>query len=502
MVLEDIAVADKPVSRTQVPRATVITTLVLGGGVTALAAVLGFLHLGDKPLAQDEATSWFIAQLDWSGLWEAVTTSEANAGIYYGLLHFWISFGESEVAIRTLSVLCGIATIPIVYALGLRLFDRIPALIGSVLLAVNAFFIENVQDARGYSLATLLIATASYLFVRLLWEPSRGRTVAYVFVSVLAVYAHFFAVLVIGAHVLSLVFVKRAEIPFRSLLPAYAAMGVLIAPLVGFSLTNDIGQIDWISDPTWSRLTDGLKDLTGRGGISVLIGYGVAFVLGLGAAIWARRSDRSSFDGWRYAFLLLWALVPIAASFGFSYIKPIFEPRYLMGTMPAIALLGAAGLWVIRLRVIPIAAVALALVPAAQAVDDWYDTGAVRWAAGVREIARNTQPGDGMVFYAPTMLRPYLYYAERLDVTEDLPELIYPPSYDWLGFSRTRYHPDYDAIRQSAEQHERVWLVKGKEADEPRREEAGLLRDTLVEVCPEVVGELFKGRIVLYTACF
>ncbi|MGH2730111.1 MAG: glycosyltransferase family 39 protein [Actinomycetota bacterium] len=470
-------------------------------GVTVLAAVLGFLHLGDKPLAQDEATSWFIAQLDWSGLWEAVTTSEANAGIYYGLLHFWITFGESEVALRTLSVLCGIATIPVLYALGIRLFDRIPALIGSVLLAVNAFFIENVQDARGYSMATLLITTASYLFVRLLWQPSKGRTVAYVLLSVLAVYAHFFAVLVIGAHVLSLAFVRRDEIPFRSLLPAYAAMGLLIAPLVGFSLTNDVGQIAWISDPTWTRLMDGLKDLTGRGGIPVLVGYGVAFVLGVAAAIRARRSGRSSFDGWRYAFLFLWVFVPIAVSFGFSYIKPIFEPRYLMGVMPAIALLGAAGLWVIRVRVIPIAAVALAMVPAAQAVDDWYDTGAVRWAAGVRQIVQNTEPRDGMVFYAPTMLRPYLYYAERLGVEEDFPEFIYPTSYEWLGFSRTRYHPDYEAIRQRAEQHGRVWLVKGKEADEPRREEAALLRDTLAGACPEIVGELFKARIVLYGGC-
>lgn len=501
MVLGSVQVADKPLIRAGMARATPRLTLLLALGVTVLAAVVGFLNLGDKPLAQDEATSWFIAQLEWSGLWEAVSSSEANGGIYYGLLHLWLNFGESEVAIRTLSVISGVATVPVLYALGARLFGAAPAFIGSVMLAVNAFFVSNIQDARGYALATLLVTISSYLFVRLLWEPTRVRAIAYVIVSALAVYAHFFAVLVLGAHVLSLAFLKRSEIPFRSLLPAYGAIGVLISPLMVFSLANDVGQIDWIREPSWTQLTDGLKDLTGQGGAPLLIGYGAAFVIGLGAAIWTKRRGGASFDSWRYAFLLLWALVPVTVSFGFSYVKPIFESRYLMATMPAIALLGAAGLWVVRFRLIPIAVFAVAMVLSVQAVGDWYDTGGVQWQAGVRKIVQNTQAGDGMVFYAPTMLRPYLYYAHRRGVIDDLPELIYPSSYDWLGFSRTRYEPNFEAIGAAANRSVRVWLIKGKQGDEPRRVEARLIGSTLGEACPQFVGGLFGGRIVLFAGC-
>lgn len=461
-----------------------------------------FWDLGDKQLRLDEATSWFIANLGWAGLWDAVSTSEANAGVYYAMLKLWLSLGESEATIRAFSVIFGIATIPVLYALALRLFGQIPALIASVLLAVNAFFVQNVQDARGYALATFLVSGASLLFVDVLWRPQWSRVAGYAVMAVLAVYVHFFSVLVLGAHLVSVLFTERRLVPVRQLVVAYASVALASIPLLGFTLVNNVGQIDWIPEPTWSALGKAIVQLSGEAGIWLAIVYGLALLLVV-AAVTKRSVDREPFLRWRYAFVLLWGVGPIALAFLFSFLKPIFVSRYLLVSLPALALVAAAAFSILRGRMVVVAglitatAVALSMI----ALNRWYETPGIRWTERLEQLADDDGADAGMVFYSPTMLRPYLYYAERTNVIDRLPELEYPSSYRWPGFSRTRYNPDYEAIAARAGEHERMWLIAGVTWDEPRQQEFRTLRETLREHCAEVLAEYRDPRVTLYGRC-
>src|SRR2546421_345390 len=76
------------------------------------------------------------------------------------------------------------------------LLGRAAGLCAALALATNAFFLVYAQEARGYSLVTLMCALSMYFFLDALDRPRRWSLAGYVIASVLAFYAHYFAVYV------------------------------------------------------------------------------------------------------------------------------------------------------------------------------------------------------------------------------------------------------------------------------------------------------------------
>src|SRR5439155_14448315 len=181
--------------------------------ITAAAAVLRFYALSAKSFWFDEGVSVAIARLGWYDFAHILWRREANMSLYYMLLRPWLHLGSSEAFIRSLSVLFALATIPAVYLLGRKLFDSRVGLIAALLLAVNAYHVRYSQEARSYALMTFLCVLSSLYFVKSLEEPSRRNRALYLVSSVLAVYAQFFAELLILAQWLSLRFLKKDEVP-------------------------------------------------------------------------------------------------------------------------------------------------------------------------------------------------------------------------------------------------------------------------------------------------
>ena len=82
-----------------------------------------------------------------------------------------------------------------------------------------------------------------------------------------------------------------------------------------------------------------------------------------------------------------------------------------------------------------------------------------------------------------------------------MPELVYPSSFDWPGFSRTSYHPDYAAIGRRVDTFERIYLLTGATRDEPRREELELLRATLSDRCGVKIAPYDDPPAFTYARC-
>ena len=108
---------------------------------------------------------------------------------------------QSEVAIRSSALVCGVALIPVIYLLGKQFFHKSIGLLAAALVAVNLFHIQYSQEARAYSLVVLLVSLSSLFLARYLGRPSFGSWIGYVLATTLAMYAHIFAVLVIGTQV-------------------------------------------------------------------------------------------------------------------------------------------------------------------------------------------------------------------------------------------------------------------------------------------------------------
>ena len=136
--------------------------------IAGLAAVLRFHSLAAKSFWFDEGVSVAIARLDWYNFARILWRREANMSLYYFLLHFWLYFGGSEFFVRALSVLFAVASVPVIYLLGRRLFDSRVGLIAAALMAVNAYHVQYSQDARSYSLMVLLCLLSSLYFLKCL----------------------------------------------------------------------------------------------------------------------------------------------------------------------------------------------------------------------------------------------------------------------------------------------------------------------------------------------
>ncbi len=88
------------------------------GLAIGFAALIRIAHLGTKSIWSDEAFSIAVAKLPWADFGHVVTTGEANMSFYYFLLRPWVRFGDDAAYVRLLSVLAGVAVIPVIYWIG------------------------------------------------------------------------------------------------------------------------------------------------------------------------------------------------------------------------------------------------------------------------------------------------------------------------------------------------------------------------------------------------
>jgi len=305
-------------------------------------------------------------------------------------------------------------------------------------------------------------------------------------------YAHFFAGLVIGAHLLSLLFLARREVPVRSLAKAYGLMALLVTPIAVFTATNDKGQVDWIRKPTLRRLVGGIREFTGGNGTLLMILHGLFFIGLCALLVWSLRRHGRSWKTWSYGFILLWLVVPLIISFGISYIKPVFVARYLIISFPALTLSVGAVVNSVAWKPVTLAGAFAALVLAVQVLPDHYSEEGLQWQTVTEKIVARSQSGDGIVVYAPTVMRPYLYHLERLGARSQAPEPVYP-SYSWSGFSQTRYSPNYGRIAEKVSSLRRVWLLQGYANDRPRRKEGRRMEQMLMRACgPPQAGSRYR----------
>src|ERR1043165_5261778 len=94
--------------------------------IVLVAALLRIPTLGKDSLWVDELWSWTISR--YSSLQDVILLGCANdvhPPGYQTLLWGWMRiFGDSEVAMRSLSVVAGLATVPMMFLLGRRLFSN------------------------------------------------------------------------------------------------------------------------------------------------------------------------------------------------------------------------------------------------------------------------------------------------------------------------------------------------------------------------------------------
>ncbi|MFI5009624.1 MAG: glycosyltransferase family 39 protein [Solirubrobacterales bacterium] len=164
--------------------------------LTLLAAALRLPTLGAQSLWYDEAfTPVHVLHASLGATLHAVAHTENSPPLWY-LLEWALTrvFGTGEVALRALSALAGVATVPVAWAVGRELAGRRAAVATALLVAVNPLFVWYSQEARVYALFVLTAALALLCFLRALRDPTPGRLAAFAAAGALALATHYFAV--------------------------------------------------------------------------------------------------------------------------------------------------------------------------------------------------------------------------------------------------------------------------------------------------------------------
>ena len=459
-----------------------------------LTAGLGLYQLGKKSFWLDEGYSIAFASLSWPKLLRFLVDIEPNGALYHLLLKPWLSFGLSEFAVRSLSVIFVTAAVPAVYGLGSRIFGRLAGAAAAVLFGLNAFVIHYAQEARPYPLALLLVVLSSYFLVRSVQSSSTWSWALFAVTTAMAIYTHFFALQVFGAQLVSLLFLmprnvrlrslltsysaiksflKRDDVPIRRLLVSYAVVGVLLLPLalnLVRLLSHGGGRLGFVprptlfpSSPKTPSLVGTLQDLSGAGGLMLLIAYLAAAGIGVFYIVkrW-RAAGPGSTERQGYALVLLWLVLPVFGSFVFSMIKPIMISRFLIVALPPMVILAAGGIAALRR---PWQAGLLALILLILAVRGlvfWYEDYVKEdWRGAVQYVVTNSQSDDGILFVPSRMRSPFQVYVEHFNGESRAPETIDPPEdwEDWESLDGSLEGPAYFLSRYPANRLDRVWVV-------------------------------------------
>jgi mannosyltransferase len=459
--IKDTNSLPKPQIQPAFPERSYFLILCLWSAVLA-AAFLSLYNIEKRSIWYDEAFSIAYSSLNRSGLLAHIWQHEPNMWFYSVLLKLWLIMGTDEFAVRSLSAVFAVTTVPVVYLIGKRLFDARVGLTAAWLLSVNAFFIRYAQEARSYSLVLCLVCISTYFFIRSIEERSRTSWAIYVIISVLAVYSHFFAAFVILSHAVSILFLDRKEIPpLKDLLIIGCFFFLFLVPFGYLIVSTDSGQINWIPELSNKSLPDLFINLAGREQKPIAILSLLLSLVGLIRLFRMRRNSQNALIARRGLLAFIWLALPIAAAMAVSLFKPIFVDRYFIVCLPALMLLAGLGLAGIHNTRIFWAAASVTLIISIIAVitsyqspkdDDW------RGATGF--IYSSAKTGDATIFLLPYNKLAFEYYRSRLPLENDPLVYAYPsvPFLEMLEKRNTR--PLNQALLNSLRRdNRRVWLI-------------------------------------------
>jgi len=396
--------------------------------------------------------------------------------LYYLLLRIWLHFGQSEFFIRSLSVLIAACTLPSIYWLARLLYDRRVAFIAAALFAFNAYSVRYAQEARSYALFLLLTTISSGFLVAFVREPRRRHAWGYAIASVLAVYAHFYALLLLAAHWLALRALSRGEevgpSVRRQMRRARIGIGVSVLPLLVFVAKTGAGPIKWISRP-------GLRDVLGfyehlAGSISWLLTLIVALAcIAAILPVWQRlRARGQNWETWRVQFLLLWLFFPVALTVTLSFARPVFLGRYMIFCLPALLILAAAGLAELRpWWLMGTALVGILLLSLQGTVYVYgHDFDNERDASGTASnfILDHAEAGDAVLFHIAATRIAYEFFRSARAGTNTAspnytgglgPEIIFPHHGAGLDYRDFTGKPTAEWVREQGASHRRLWVM-------------------------------------------
>lgn len=416
-----------PVERAQSESTIVVIALAI---MMSIPVALSFFFLQAQSIRLDEAQS----------LWQAsrsipeiltVIASDVHVPLYHLILHVWLQlFGNNIVTARILSLIFYVASIPLLYALGVLAYGRRVALFATLLYSLSPFMNWYGNEARMYTLFTLCVLANQYFFLRIFRSPSRSDLlwVGYVVSAILGVFSHYFFFLHLASQFVFLVW-RNDIFPRGTFMRFVGTSSLVAAAFVPWGLyVLHLGQVG-ISQPllivptsvdvfnTFSQFIFGFQ--VDSLNALLLSLWPLAVILGFLALRRGVRHVETEFF-----------ITTVVVSFGIvlltSFIlTPLFVSRYLIFTLPAIYLLIAnvcAGYSPTLKHVVSWSLVTFMFAMLAIEITNPVTPAKENYADAVSFLNSHTTAQDAIVLSAPFTIYPVDYYYRGPSRISTLPE--------------------------------------------------------------------------------
>lgn len=421
-----------------------------------------------------------------------------NGPLYFLLLRGWVTLtGNSAFALRFSSVLWGVASVALIYALTRRLRDAATARRAALLLALSPYAVWYAQEVRMYTWVPFLTLLALYALERACAQPRAGWWALVLIATSLAFYSHILAALLLPVEVLWFALRgwsnRRAR---RGALLVLAGLTLPYLPLarwqIAYALTPRVTGYPPLS--AWEMagilLTAWSSGITGWAALPAFFLWGGSGLLGLGALLHQQEGRlAAALGGWVAAPWLSLALISLSG--------PIFTDRYLIWAMPGFYVLVAIGLDALRRnypRVERGALLLLTLLSLGNLYAQAHTPLKPRFREATAYVRSHYAPGDVLLFQIP-----YNQHVMRYYWGDDFPTPVDAPYTNYRNADGTYvYDMTYVdlELQRAALRGRRVWFI---ESEVPLWDERGLVRAWLLQQGTVLDEQAYYGvRVTLF----
>ncbi len=222
-------------------------------------ALFASLFLGlfkmDKPIWIDEGYSIYTSSYDFKFIVESLKI-DTGPPLYYILLFLWMKvFGISEIAVRSLSVSFYLLSVVAVYYAALTIYkNKNIGLISCILYSLSPLAFGQGQNARMYSLLSLLAVFSMILFFKLFFDDSltKKSLFFYILVNSLGTFTHYWYVFSLFSHfVIYWIFSNRKTWKTFLVSMVFSVLPFLLlwTKIAIGQMKDQRGKIDWMMPP-------------------------------------------------------------------------------------------------------------------------------------------------------------------------------------------------------------------------------------------------------------
>lgn len=387
--------------------------------ILILSLILRIISL-DQSFWLDEAITATIARdLTVPEIFSQYLPLDNHPPFYLLLINLLFSFlPNTEFVARIPSVIFGLLTIYIIYLFTKQLIGQKAALLCSLLLATSPLHIYYSQEARMYSLNTLLVVLIMWIFIKYLKTGYDKFLFFYIGLSIILIYTDYLPYFIFLVTNLVIVILRRVNRPwilsqlillvsFLPLLPIFTKQFFLGVGAIGVSDLFDLilGKFSYKTIPiTLEKFVLGRIPIPEDTSIILIIIPVLIFT-----AICAVGILKSS--KYEKTILNTWLFLPLALGLIFSLFIPIFQYFRFLFVLPAFYTLITKGIFEIQRKFAVVMVAVIVSINVFSTLIYLVNPHLQReqWKQTASWVARNVQEGK-VLFASSDPFAPYIWY--------------------------------------------------------------------------------------------